>query len=81
MVTKIYTLDRFEGDKAVLLLRSNEQEEKIVEKEKVMPSKEGDILEVTLTEDEEVVSYKVLASETEEAKKMANDILRKLRDK
>lgn len=77
----MYTLDRIEGDKAVLLLRSNEQEEKIVEKEKVMPSKEGDILELTLSEDEEVVSYKVLASQTEEAKKKANDILRKLQDK
>jgi hypothetical protein len=81
VATNIYTLDRIEGDKAVLLLRSNEQEEKVVDKEKVMPSKEGDILEETLSEDEEVVSYKVLEKETEEAKKKANDLLRKLRNK
>ncbi len=81
MATKIYTLDRFEGENAVLLLRSNEQEEKVVDKEGVMPSNEGDLLEVTLSEDEEVVSYKVLEKETEEAKKKANDLLKKLRNK
>ncbi|WP_061808953.1 DUF3006 family protein [Rossellomorea vietnamensis] len=81
MATKWYTLDRFEGEKAVLLLRSNEQEEKVVDKEKVMPSREGDILEVTLSKDEEIVSFKVLEKETEEAKKKANDLLRNLRNK
>ncbi|MGM0842309.1 MAG: DUF3006 family protein [Bacillota bacterium] len=81
MATKIYTLDRFEGDKAVLLLRSNEQEEKIVDQEKVMPSNEGDILEVTLSKDEEVVACRVLEKDSQEAKKMANDLMKKLRNK
>jgi hypothetical protein len=79
--TKIYTVDRFEGEKAILLLRSDEKEELAVEKEKITSSMEGDIVEVTFTEEGKILSLKVLEKETEEAKNKANELLNKLRNK
>jgi hypothetical protein len=79
--TRIYTLDRFEGEKAVLLLRSDEKEELTVEKEKIKSPKEGDIIEITFTEEGDILSSKVLEKETEEAKNKANELLNKLRKK
>jgi hypothetical protein len=79
--TKKYTLDRFEADKAVLLLRSNEAEELIIEKEKVLPADEGDILKVSFTGRGEFYSSKVLVEETKQAREKANELLKKLLNK
>jgi hypothetical protein len=78
---KKYTLDQIEGNKATLLLRSNESEELIVDKNRVLPAEEGDILEVTFSETNEILSTKVLAKETTAAKQKANDLLQKLINK
>jgi hypothetical protein len=78
---KKYTLDQIEGDKVTLLLRSNESEELIVEKNKILPAKEGDILEVTFSEQGEILSSKVLVEETNEAKQKAQSLLEKLQNK
>jgi hypothetical protein len=75
---KKYTLDQIEGNKATLLLRSNESEELIVDKDIVLPAVEGDILEATFSETNEILSTKVLAKETTAAKQKANDLLQKL---
>ncbi|TYS87852.1 DUF3006 family protein [Rossellomorea aquimaris] len=75
---KKYTLDQIEGNKATLLLRSNESEELIVDKDIVLPAEEGDILEVTFSETNKILSTKVLAKETTAAKQKANDLLQKL---
>jgi hypothetical protein len=79
--TRIYTLDRFEGGKAVFLLRSDEKKELVVDKEKITPSNEGDIIEITFNEEGEIRSSKVLEKETKEAKNKANELLNKLRNK
>ncbi|MFC7783352.1 DUF3006 domain-containing protein [Rossellomorea sp. GCM10028870] len=81
MNIKKYTLDQIEGNKATLLLRSNESEELIVDKDIVLPAVEGDILEVTFSETNEIMSSKVLAKETTDAKQKANDLLQKLINK
>jgi hypothetical protein len=78
---KKYTLDQIEGNKATLLLKSNESEELIVDKDIVLPGVEGDILEVTFSETNEILSTKVLAKETTVAKQKANDLLQKLINK
>ncbi|WP_262371892.1 DUF3006 domain-containing protein [Rossellomorea aquimaris] len=78
MNIKKYTLDQIEGNKATLLLRSNESEELIVDKDIVLPAEEGDILEVTFSETNKILSTKVLAKETTAAKQKANDLLQKL---
>ncbi|UXH44469.1 DUF3006 domain-containing protein [Rossellomorea vietnamensis] len=81
MNTKTYTLDQIEGEKATLLLRSDESEELIVDKEKILPAVEGDILELTFSEKNEIQSSRVLVEETKSARLKANDLLQKLIDK
>ncbi|MGM0853072.1 MAG: DUF3006 family protein [Bacillota bacterium] len=81
MNIKKYTLDQIEGNKATLLLRSNESEELIVDKNIVLPAVEGDILEITFSETNEILSSRVLAKETIAAKQKANNLLKKLINK
>jgi Protein of unknown function (DUF3006) len=79
--TKKYTLDQIEGDKATLLLRSNETEELVVEKNKILPAEEGDILEVTFSDDNEILSSRILGEETKAARQKAESLLNKLKNK
>lgn len=77
-----YTVDRFEGEVAVLLLRP--EEEKIIEVPiKNLPSnlKEGDIIEVEFTKNHTVKSVAILKEETSSAKKRAEDLIQKLINK
>jgi hypothetical protein len=79
--TKKYTLDQIEGDKATLLLRSNESEELIVDKKIVLPAVEGDILEVTFSDNYEILSSKILTKETKAAQQKADTLLQKIINK
>jgi len=77
-----YTVDRFEGEVAVLLLRP--EEEKVIEVPiKNLPSnlKEGDIIEVEFTKNHTVKSVAILKEETSSAKKRAEDLIQKLINK
>jgi len=51
-----YTLDRYEGDVGVLLLKGDESQELLVPKNKLQGAKEGDILLVELSKDNEIKS-------------------------
>lgn len=79
---KKYTVDRFEGDLAVLLLRNGETVQKDVPREQLPDDvQEGDILEVQFSADGKVLDVKVLTEETESARKKAEDLLQKILDK
>ncbi len=77
-----YTIDRFEGDVAVLLVREDESQQIDLPREQLPKgAKEGDILEVELSADNKVVNAKVLNKETNTARKKAENLLQKLLDK
>ncbi|WP_421381726.1 DUF3006 domain-containing protein [Bacillus salacetis] len=77
-----YTLDRFEGSLAVLLLRKDESVQLDVSKEKLPEHvKEGDIIELEQSEDGSIVNAVILEDETNEAKKKAENLLKKLLNK
>lgn len=79
---KKYTVDRFEGDKAVLLLRADESIHIDVERNQLPANlKAGDIVEVDFDSDNNVVDAKVLKEETEAARKKASELLQKILDK
>ena len=66
------TVDRFEGETAVLLVRSDETQQ-ILFPRKLLPGvEEGDILEVTATRE---------IRETEEARARVSSLIEKLRQK
>lgn len=77
-----YTVDRFEGDFAVLLLRENEEKQFDVKKEN-LPSevKEGDILDIEYNSDGSIKNVQILKQETNQAKKRAEDLIQKLVNK
>ncbi|HZG70700.1 MAG TPA: DUF3006 domain-containing protein [Chondromyces sp.] len=56
MSSNKYTLDRYEGDVGVLLLKGDESQELLVPKNKLQGAKEGDILLVELSKDNEIKS-------------------------
>lgn len=76
-----YTVDRFEGELAVLLFRENESIE-VVEKRSELPQevREGDILYLEFAA-EKLISAKILEEETMEARNRAQELLKKLRNK
>jgi len=76
-----YTLDRIEDGVAVLLLRSDETIQKNIQAS-LLPGgvKEGDILEIKFDGDK-IQKASILKSETEDAKKKAQDLLQKILDK
>lgn len=77
-----YTLDRFEGEKAVLLYRGDESIELVTPKENLpQEAKEGDVLSLDVSIDGKVISAEVLTEETENARVSAKNLLDRLRKK
>ncbi|NEU31230.1 DUF3006 domain-containing protein [bacterium LRH843] len=77
-----YTLDRFEDDLAVLLLRNNESIQIDITRDRLPEGvKEGDILDVSIHENRSIEKIIVLKSETEEALNKASLLLEKLKNK
>lgn len=77
-----YTLDRFEGDTSVLLLRENE--EIVVHVPTVqLPAgtQKGDILDIQFNDKVEMVTVRFLKDETEQAKMKVKSLLNKLLEK
>lgn len=82
MKSNKYTLDRFEGDLAVLLLRDDESIEKVIPMSKLGKKfHEGDILLVTFEENEKVLGVQFLEKETIEYRQKAKELLSKLKSK
>ena len=62
----MYIIDRFEGDYAILLLRNDESIQIDVLRESLPNSaKEGDIIEVSFDDNNNVTESKILKAETE----------------
>jgi hypothetical protein len=66
------TVDRFEGETAVLLVRPEETQQILFPRELLPGVEEGDILEITATRD---------IRETEEARARVSSLIEKLRQK
>lgn len=75
-----YTLDRYEGDVGILLLKEDESQELLVKKEWLKGAQEGDILLVE-TQDNVVSKVTILKEETEDARKKVETLLNKLKSK
>lgn len=77
-----YTLDRFEGDFAVLLLREDESIQTDVPRHQLPDEvKEGDILDVEFGKQNEVVNVSILKDETKAARERTKALLQKILDK
>lgn len=77
-----YVIDRFEGDFAVLLLKEDESIQIDVSKDQLPETiKEGDILELQLSAENEIINVRLLEEETNSAKKRAEDLLQKILNK
>ena len=66
------TVDRFEGETAVLLVRPEETQQILFPRELLPGVEEGDILEITVTRE---------IQETEEARARVSSLIEKLRQK
>ncbi|ACL16893.1 DUF3006 domain-containing protein [Methanosphaerula palustris] len=66
------TVDRFEEDQAVLLLRDDERVQLVIPRALLPPLDEGDILEITIERNEPA---------TREAEERALEILKRLKEK
>jgi hypothetical protein len=75
-----YTVDRFEGKTAVLLLCEDERIQIHLPREMVNMS-EGDIVEVAFDELGNPETIKILVEETAAARKTADDLLKKLKER
>lgn len=74
-----YTVDRFEGHVAILLLREDETVQIEVEKNKLPHNvKEGDILK---RKSDKTNEFKILKEETDHAYERANELLQKILNK
>ena len=71
MIMKV-TVDRFEGETAVLLVRPEETQQILFPRELLPGVEEGDILGITVTRE---------IHETEEARKRVSSLIEKLRQK
>lgn len=77
-----YTVDRFEGEFAVLLLSSDESVQKDVPKEQLPDNvQEGDIIEVEFDENGAVKEATIKREETLNQKEKAKSLLEKLKNK
>lgn len=76
-----YTIDRFEKNLVVLLLREDESIEILLDKVNLPDVKEGDIVQVDFDKDGKMKSHTVLFEETNKAKQQAKELLNKLIDK
>lgn len=72
-----YTIDRFEGNKAVLLLKGNETTEKLVDRNLLPESaKEGDLLETS-----DIGDYRILQKQTKKRRQQAKAKLEALKNR
>ena len=82
MNTGKYTVDRFEGNQAVLLFREDEMIQ-VLKNKNDLPANtaEGDILYLQFNEEGELLSSKVLEDETTKARQKVKNLLNKLKNK
>jgi hypothetical protein len=77
-----YTLDRYEGDTAVLLLRENEEDEiNIPSFQLPEGTQKGDILEIHFNDLGDIELIKFLQEETVAAKMKAKSLMNRLLEK
>ncbi|KSU64635.1 hypothetical protein AS034_02015 [[Bacillus] enclensis] len=76
-----YTLDRFEGDKAVLLIKGDETVEEIISKKSILHTKEGNIYEKCFSNDYKVFKVHYLEKETINTRKRSLEILNRIKEK
>lgn len=82
MNTNRYTLDCFDEDYAVLLLKDDESQQKLVERSKLESyAKEGDILDVEWNPDGSFKEASVLEAETDDRRTKVSDLIEKLKNK
>ena len=75
-----YTLDRFEGDYAIFLKRSQETDQLLIHRDEIsVEVKEGDIVEIQ--DDGFAYTIKLLPEETADQKQRVNNLLEQLRNK
>jgi len=71
-----YTIDRFEGHLAVLLLRDNEGIQININRDELTSDlQEGDIIHLDLNDDGSIKYVEILHEETVKARKTAEDLL------
>lgn len=77
-----YTLDKYDGDYAVLLLKGDESQQKLIERSKLESyAKQGDILDVEWNPDGSFKEASVLEAETNNRKENVKNLLEKLKRK
>ncbi|WP_394141272.1 DUF3006 domain-containing protein [Cytobacillus oceanisediminis] len=77
-----YTLDRFEGDQAVLLLKNNEAQELIIRRNLLGEDvQEGDILQLEISQDGSITKITPLKQETASMKNKVDSLINKLKNK
>lgn len=77
-----YTVDRFEGDLAVLLQKADESVELNALKDSLPKDvSEGDLLEITFTDDGAISTVTILEEETNEIKETVSNLIEKLKNK
>ncbi|KKB42109.1 DUF3006 domain-containing protein [Bacillus thermotolerans] len=76
-----YTLDRYEDNVGVLLLKGDESQELLVDRDKLAGAKEGDILLVETDGSNEVLKVTVLEEETKVTKEKIEGLLEMLKNK
>lgn len=81
MKSNKYTLDCFEGEVGVVLLKGDESQELLVPKDKLDSARQGDILLLETEDDNEIKNVTILLNETDVARKKAKDLLEKLKNK
>jgi hypothetical protein len=82
MQSSKYTLDRFEGDLAVLLLREDESIEVDIPKARLSGMlNKGDIIDIRFHPDGTIEKAILLKEETEKAKMEVNKVLREILQK
>lgn len=75
----VYTIDRFEGDVAVLLERGNETVQHDIPIAQLPPTvQQGDIVDIEFTEDDRIRKLIILNEQTLSAKQRAEELLQKL---
>lgn len=75
-----YTLDRFEGDYAIFLKRTQETDQLLIHRDEIsVEVKEGDIVEIQ--DDGFAYTIKLLPEETADQKQRVNNLLEQLRNK
>ncbi|HYK72418.1 MAG TPA: DUF3006 domain-containing protein [Pseudoneobacillus sp.] len=79
MLSGKYTIDRFEGNLAVLLFRKNETIEVTIQKGQLpVEAKIGDIVGIKIQPDGSLMKVEILEEETEKTKEVAKRLLKEI---